>query len=47
MVTRRELGMIGLASTLTNSAHPAQAESAAEIAVKAAWHFESSTINIK
>jgi multiple sugar transport system substrate-binding protein len=47
MVTRREIGKIGLAATLAGfTARPAWAESAADIAVKAAQQYKGQTITI-
>jgi multiple sugar transport system substrate-binding protein len=47
MVTRRDVGKIGLAATLTATvARPVWAASAAETAVKAARQYKGSTINI-
>ena len=47
MVTRRDVGKIGIAAGLTGTfARPAWAESAADIAVKAAQQYRGSTITI-
>ena len=47
MVTRRDVGKIGLAATLAATApRPVWAESATEIAVKAARQYKGTTISI-